>query len=171
VVYVKPGQGQIEQIGEERGDFYADYADFTDWEGGSGERVDGEDFGGGDGVHREIGPGFLESIYQRALRHELGLVSMSVEAEVDYPVMYKGKLVGRHRVDLIVEQMVVLELKASPTINQAHIAQTLSYLKATRLELALVLNFGTPSLQWKRLIRSRPASKTTEHLPNPPPSA
>ena len=83
-------------------------------------------------VHREIGPGFLEVIYQRALKYELELIGMSAEAEVDYAVEYKDLVVGRHRVDLIVEQTVVLELKASSAINQAHIAQTLSYLKATR---------------------------------------
>ena len=125
-------------------------------------------------VHREIGPGFLEVIYQRALKHELELIGMSAEAEVDYAVECKDLVVGRHRVALIVEQTVVLELKASSAINQAHIAQTLSYLKATRLELALILNFGTPSLQWKRLIRSHNPPNKSEHQPIPspnPPSA
>ena len=106
-------------------------------------------------VHNRLGPGFLESIYKHALLHELGLREVSTETEREVEVLYKDFPVGRHRLDIVVEQTVILELKAINGINDLHKAQALSYLAATGLELALIINFGQPQLVWKRLIKSR----------------
>jgi GxxExxY protein len=114
----------------------------------------GEIIASGMEVHRLLGPGFLEAIYQRALSHELRLRGLSSEHELDIPIAYKGHSVGRHRLDLVVEKRVIVELKAADAIIDAHVAQTLSYMKAAALEVSLILNSGRPSLTWKRLARS-----------------
>jgi GxxExxY protein len=106
-------------------------------------------------VHQLLGPGFLESIYRHALLHELRLRGIDTQTEVEVCVSYKQHTVGKHRVDIVADSAVIVELKAVSAINDVHIAQTLSYLTATNLELALILNFGGPSLSWKRLIKSR----------------
>ena len=106
-------------------------------------------------VHGLLGPGSLESIYKSALIHELGLRGLKSTTEVETHVAYKDHPVGKHRLDLVVEDTVVVELKAVSSINAIHMAQALSYLKATGLEVVLIVNFGQPSLVWKRLIRSR----------------
>ena len=106
-------------------------------------------------VHRVLGPGFLEAIYKKALWHELRLRGLDVTTELEVPVTYKNEIVGKHRLDIVVEGQVILELKAMNAISEFHTAQTLSYMTATRIELALILNFECPSLSWKRLIKSR----------------
>jgi len=106
-------------------------------------------------VHNVLGPGFLESIYKHALLTELDLRGLHTRTEVEIPIAYMSHPIGKHRLDIIVEDIVVVELKAVSCINEFHKAQTLSYLKATNIELALILNFGTSSLVWKRLIKSR----------------
>jgi GxxExxY protein len=106
-------------------------------------------------VHKLLGPGFLESIYQRALQQEILLRGLSTETERQIHILYKGQLVGKHRLDLIVSGIVVVELNAVTSISDAHLAQALSYLKASELELALILNFGEPRLTWKRVVKSR----------------
>ena len=104
-------------------------------------------------VHRELGPGFLEVVYQRALAHELGLRGHAVELEHALSVRYKGQLVGEYRADMVVDSKLVLELKAVSAISKAHLAQAQHYLAATGLQLALILNFGAASLEHKRVIR------------------
>ena len=104
-------------------------------------------------VHRELGPGFLESIYQRALAQELTARHVVYEAEQRISVVYKGVIVGDFDVDLLVEGLVIVELKAVAQLNQAHHAQVINYLTASQLELALLINFGEPSLRHKRIIR------------------
>ena len=105
-------------------------------------------------VHTLLGPGFLESIYQQALVRELTLRGFNVETQIRVDVSYKDALVGRHRIDMVVNQLVVLELKAISGILDIHIAQTLSYLKATGMEVGLIFNFGAEKLTWKRLVKS-----------------
>ena len=104
-------------------------------------------------VHRALGPGFLESIYRNALLYELGLRSISTKAEFEVQVAYKDRIVGRHRLDMVVADHVIIELKTVGGITDIHIAQALSYMKATGLELSLIFNFGEESLVWKRLIK------------------
>lgn len=103
-------------------------------------------------VHRQLGPGFLEAIYQRALVHELTLQTIAIEQQRALPIHYKGLLLGEYRADLVVDHKLIVELKAVASINAAHLAQARHYLAATGLRLALVLNFGAPSLQHKRVI-------------------
>ena len=106
-------------------------------------------------VHNVLGPGFLESIYKNALLCELSLRGLSTQTEVEARICYKNSAIGRHRLDIVVENAVIVELKAVTSLNDLHTAQALSYLTATNLELALILNFGVSSLVWKRLIKSR----------------
>jgi GxxExxY protein len=103
-------------------------------------------------VHRGLGPGFLEAVYQAALAHELSLRGIHFAEQKHLPVVYKGALVGDYVADFVVEDCVILELKALAMLNEAHQAQALNYLAATGLHLALLLNFGAASLQWKRVV-------------------
>jgi GxxExxY protein len=75
--------------------------------------------------------------------------------EVEIPIAYKDHPIGKHRLDILVENKVIVELKAVSTFNEIHFAQILSYLKATDVEPASIFNFGEPSLVWERLIKSR----------------
>src|SRR6267378_8604764 len=94
-------------------------------------------------VHKLLGPGFVESIYHRALLHELNLRSLFTQTEQQIDIYYKDQIVGKHRLDIIVEKTVVVELKAVNAIADVHMAQALSYLKATNLELALLFQLRT----------------------------
>ena len=104
-------------------------------------------------VHRQLGPGFLESIYRKALIYELTLRGIPFEEHKGLSVYYKGELLGEFEADLIVDGKIILELKAVSGLNKAHEAQALNYLAATGLRLAILLNFGAPSLEYKRVIR------------------
>jgi GxxExxY protein len=103
-------------------------------------------------VHTALGPGFAEVVYRRALEIELQLAKVSYESELSIVVSYRGSPVGRHRLDLLVEKTVVLELKALPSIESVHRRQVLSYLRASRCRLGYVLNFGSPVLGVMRVI-------------------
>lgn len=93
-------------------------------------------------VHRELGPGYVESVYEMALAHELGLRGLQVERQPLVRVQYKDRVVGEGRIDVLVSNLVVVELKAVSELADVHTAQLISYLKATRLSLGLLLNFG-----------------------------
>ncbi len=97
-------------------------------------------------VHRDLGPGLLESIYREALLIELQLRGISVEREVEVDVLYKGHIIKGQRIDILVAREVVVELKAVARLPEVATAQTLSYLKATRLKRALLMNFGASRL-------------------------
>jgi GxxExxY protein len=92
-------------------------------------------------VHRELGPGFLESVYERALAIELVRREIPFSQQSVQRIFYRGEIVGEHRLDLIVDGRLLVELKAVEAISNQHLAQMLSYLQATKLELGLVLNF------------------------------
>lgn len=94
-------------------------------------------------VHRELGPGFLESVYEEALAVELGLRRMSFARQPIVPVYYKGVQVGEGRLDLLVDGRLVVEIKAVETVLPVHRAQVISYLRSTGLPLGLILNFKT----------------------------
>ena len=104
-------------------------------------------------VHRELGPGYEERIYQRALALELPAHGLDFSREVWIEVIYKRRKVGRKRVDFIVEEVMV-ELKAKAEIEDVDVIQTLSYLKASGFQVGLLLNFGSKSLEIKRLINT-----------------
>ena len=97
-------------------------------------------------VHRHLGPGYLESVYQAALEIELGLRSVNFERQAAFRVEYKEQEVGVGRMDLLAERSVIVEIKAVEHLNEVHLAQALSYLKATGLPLALLINFKVPVL-------------------------
>ncbi|HEY8932422.1 MAG TPA: GxxExxY protein [Rariglobus sp.] len=103
-------------------------------------------------VHRELGPGFLESIYEAALTYELTKRGHAVERQKTVSVVYDGVAVGEHRLDLIVDGRVVIELKACKGIDDIHLATARSYLKATGCKIALVLNFAEPRLAIRRVV-------------------
>ncbi|QDT70633.1 hypothetical protein MalM25_35830 [Planctomycetes bacterium MalM25] len=102
-------------------------------------------------VHRALGPGFLESIYHNALLLELGSQGLSVESEKKIIVTYEGEPVGDHRLDLVVEERIILELKAVEDLSQAHYAQLRSYLKASGLQIGLLINFAKEKADFRRV--------------------
>jgi GxxExxY protein len=104
-------------------------------------------------VHRVLGPGYLEAVYQAALAHELALRGIRFQQFRRLPVAYKGASVGYYEADFVVEDKVVLEIKAVSRLLPRHEAQAHNYLAATGLRLALLLNFGADSLQRKRVVK------------------
>ena len=105
-------------------------------------------------VHKFLGNGFQEVIYQRALSWELTRAGLSFAREIEQEIFYKEltEPIGTRRADFVVEGKVLVELKAITELEDVHLAQVLNYLKAYRLEVALLINFGTKSLTFKRLI-------------------
>jgi GxxExxY protein len=103
-------------------------------------------------VHRELGPGFLESIYQEALKVELSNRGLNFDSEKEIRIEYLGIEVGTHRLDLLVESSIIVELKAVKELTDIHFAQLRSYLKATSLKVGLLLNFSKPTLEVKRVV-------------------
>lgn len=119
------------------------------------EEITGRILGAAFEVHSQLGPGFLESVYEEALAHELGQRGIPYQRQVEVPIWYKGKLVGKHRLDLLVEETVIVELKQVQELAAVHKAITLAYLTATGLSVALLINFAKPSLDFKRLIKDQ----------------
>jgi len=97
-------------------------------------------------VHRILGPGLLESIYEEALSIELQLRGLGVERQKEFDVVYKGHAIKGLRIDLLIESQVIVELKSVSKLPDVATAQVLSYLKATGLKRGLLLNFGLPKL-------------------------
>jgi GxxExxY protein len=104
-------------------------------------------------VHKTLGCGFLEHVYEEALAHELSLRGIPFRRQVPLEVHYKGKSVGKYQADYIIDGRIVLEIKAAASLMSAHDAQAHHYLAVTGLRLAILLNFGTRSLQIRRVIR------------------
>ena len=109
-------------------------------------------------VHRTLGNGFQEVIYQRALAIELRMQSIDFSREHEMSIYYKGEDIGTRRVDFFVEGIVMVEIKAVTQIEDVHVAQALNYLVAYGLEVGLLMNFGAKSLEFKRLMRSKTAN-------------
>jgi GxxExxY protein len=103
-------------------------------------------------VHRELGPGFLESVYEEAFKVELSEHNLKVESQKEVTIKYLGVVVGLHRLDLVVEGKVIVEMKAAKELADVHLAQLRSYLKATGLRVGLLLNFAKPKLQIRRVV-------------------
>lgn len=102
-------------------------------------------------VYNNLGYGFLEKVYENALVIELNKVGLTVRQQVPIQVYYDGKVVGEYFADLLVDDKVIVELKATKAIVDAHEAQLINYLKATNIEVGLLLNFGTEA-KFKRKI-------------------
>jgi GxxExxY protein len=110
-------------------------------------------------VHALLGRGFPEVIYQRALGIELEREQVVAQREVETPIYFRGQQIGTRRVDFLAtgpttDQPILLELKATAELTEAHFAQTINYLEAYRLHVGLLLNFGTTSLQYRRLVKT-----------------
>ncbi len=103
-------------------------------------------------VSNVLGAGFLEKVYERALIRELRLRGLNVQSQVTYPVTYKGARVGEYVADLLIEDLLLVELKCVDTFSNEHIAKCINYLKASHLRLALLINFQRPKVEWKRIV-------------------
>ena len=103
-------------------------------------------------VSNTLGAGFLEKVYENALAIELKNNQLSYQQQHPIKVTYNGNIVGEYICDLIIESKVIVELKASKDIDASHIAQCLNYLKATNIRLGLIINFGKPRVEIKRVI-------------------
>ncbi len=106
-------------------------------------------------VAHTLRPGFLEKVYENALLHELRKSGLMVQAQKSIEVWYDGVLVGDFIADLLIEDRILVELKACRTLSDTHIAQALNYLAATGLKTCLLLNFGSPKVEVRRLGRDR----------------
>ncbi|MCS7158436.1 MAG: GxxExxY protein [Blastocatellia bacterium] len=103
-------------------------------------------------VSNELGSGFLESVYERALLIALAEKGLTAQAQVPLQVVFRGHVVGEFYADILVERRVVIELKAAKALTSEHEAQLLNYLKATGIKVGLLVNFGKPRLEWRRLV-------------------
>jgi GxxExxY protein len=106
-------------------------------------------------VSNELGAGFLEKVYENALAHEIRKVGLTVVQQYPIRVLYDGVVVGEYAADLLVAEQVIVELKVAKALDNVHLAQCLNYLKATGMEVCLLLNFGKPRVEIKRVIRDR----------------
>lgn len=114
-------------------------------------------------VHKFLGNGFQEVIYQRALAYEFRTAGLEFFREIEQDIFYKDLIepIGTRRADFVVEGKVLVELKAITKLEDVHLAQALNYLKAYKLEIGLLINFGSKSLEFKRLILSPKSAKST----------
>jgi GxxExxY protein len=115
-------------------------------------------------VHKELGPGFLESIYEEAMTVELRRLCLNFDRQKPVPIFYRGEPVGEHRVDLLVERSVVVELKAVANFENIHYAVLRSYLKALGLNDALLINFAGTKLAIKRVGREYHSRTAAEEI-------
>jgi GxxExxY protein len=108
-------------------------------------------------VHKHVGPGQLEALYQRALACELRRCGIAFRAQAPIPMLYKGEAIGDYFADFVVEEKLIVELKAVDALRPVHTAQVLSYLRGAKLELGLLINFNVPVLKYglRRLILAR----------------
>jgi GxxExxY protein len=115
-------------------------------------------------VHSELGMGFKEAIYANALAFEFAEAGMAFEREKRIPVFYRDHIMGDFVADLVMENVVVVELKAVEVLNSAHSVQIVNYLCGTRLDYGLLLNFGAKSLQFKTKVRDYPSKNNPVNL-------
>ncbi len=116
-------------------------------------------------VHSALGNGFQEVIYQRALEIEMADEGLGFSREHEMPVYYKGQQIGTRRVDFLVEGIVSVELKAIIKLEEVHLAQAINYLEAYDLEIGLLINFGSKSLEFKR-VQNRKFNQKSQGNPN-----
>jgi GxxExxY protein len=112
-------------------------------------------------VSNSLGAGFLEKVYERALLLELRLRGLSVTSQASFSVMYKGQCVGQYYADLLVEDVLVVELKCVERLVSEHTAQCLNYLRASDRMVCLLVNFERPKVEWKRIVNGFPAEAGT----------
>ena len=105
-------------------------------------------------VSNTLGAGFLEKVYERALVKELSLRGIAVRPQVPYKINYKGHIISEYIADLVVNERLLIEVKCVNTLVNEHLAQTLNYLKASHLPLALLINFQHPKVVWQRVVHN-----------------
>ena len=105
-------------------------------------------------VHRHFGPGFPDIVYKRALMIELQKIGLKCKQEVELDIFYENTYIYKRRFDLIVEEVVLLELKAQKEVDKADHCQITNYLRVFNIEIGLLLNFGAPNLQFKRFVQT-----------------
>ena len=105
-------------------------------------------------VHKTLGNGFQEVIYQRALAIEMNNAGINYSRELEMDIFYKGHDIGGRRVDFLVEDIIMVELKAIIKLEDVHLAQAINYLEAYKLEVGLLINFGAKSLEFKRVMKN-----------------
>jgi GxxExxY protein len=113
-------------------------------------------------VHKRLGNGFQEVIYQRALEIEMRLANLSFVREFEMPIYYRDEQIGTRRVDFLVEGVISVELKAITKLEDVHFAQAINYLEAYNLEIGLLINFGETSLNFKRLTNKKYQSSQSQ---------
>src|ERR1017187_6335631 len=118
-------------------------------------------------VTNTLGAGFLEKVYQRALLGELGLCGIRAAAEASLTVTCKGHSVGEYFADLLVEDVLVVELKCVERLSSEHTAQCLNYLRASRRTVCLLVNFQKPKVEWKRIVHGVPISEPLRRRQRP----
>ena len=106
-------------------------------------------------VHKILGNGFQEVIYQRALANEMRLQNLNFGREIEMQIFYKGEEIGTRRVDFFIENVIYLEIKAIAALDNNHLNQAINYLEAFNLEVGLLINFGSTSLEFKRVVNSK----------------
>jgi GxxExxY protein len=119
------------------------------------QEITGEIIGCAMEVHRTLGPGFQEYVYQRALEIELDKKKIQNKREFDIKIFYKGEFIALRRVDFLVNDLITVEIKARTEIDDTHLAQAINYLEASSYPIGLLINFGAKSLQFKRLFNKK----------------
>lgn len=119
------------------------------------KEITGKIIGAAMQVHKVLGNGFQEVIYQRALEIEMPYFGLNFNREFEMPIFYREQQIGTRRVDFLVEDVISVELKAIINLEDVHFAQAINYLEAYNLEVGLLINFGSKSLQVKRLINTK----------------
>lgn len=104
-------------------------------------------------VHKHLGRGFHESLYRRALAYELKLASLEFKEEFNFNIYYKQQIIGVRRMDFLIEDRLMIEIKAVSELEDWHLAQALNYLEAYNMDLGLLINFGANTIEVKRLMR------------------
>jgi len=118
-------------------------------------------------VHSTLGNGFQEVIYQRALAIEMNKQGLNFQREMEMPIYYEGFDIGTRRVDFFVENCIMVELKALIKLEDVHLAQAINYCQAYNLPIGLLINFGSKSLEFKRVYNvNHPANKSELRLKN-----
>ena len=122
-------------------------------------------------VHKHLGNGFQEVVYQRALAIEMSMQGLFYDREKEMPLQYKGYEIGSRRVDFFVENKIMVEIKAVVQLDDVHLAQAINYLEAYGMSIGLLINFGSKSLQFKRVMKPlksyhSPSKNHTNHSSN-----
>jgi len=126
------------------------------------KEITGKVIGAAMEVHKVLGNGFQEVIYQRALAIELPYFDVKFKREFEMPIHYRNIRIGTRRVDFLVEEIISVEIKAVIKMDPAHLSQAINYLEAYNIEVGLLINFGAKSLEFKRLLNTKYKPTKTE---------